>query len=47
MPERFAVPFAIEYPDAETYARGIAASGPAYEAIQSIGEENFVERENF
>jgi SAM-dependent methyltransferase len=42
--ERFAVPFAIEYPDAETYARGIAASGPAYEAIQGIGEEEFVQR---
>ena len=42
--ERFEVPFAMEYPDPETYARGIAATGPAYEAIQSIGEEEFVAR---
>ena len=42
--ERFALPFCFEYPDAETYARGLAATGPAYEAIQSIGEEEFVAR---
>jgi SAM-dependent methyltransferase len=42
--ERFEIPFAFEYPDPETYARGLAATGPAYEAIQSIGEEEFVER---
>jgi len=42
--ERFEVPFAMEYADPETYARAIAATGPAYEAIQSIGEEEFVAR---
>jgi len=42
--ERFEVPFAFEYPDPETYARGIAATGPAYEAIQSIGEDEFIAR---
>jgi SAM-dependent methyltransferase len=42
--ERFEVPFCFEYPDPETYARGLAATGPAYEAIQSIGEEEFIRR---
>lgn len=42
--ERVAVPFAFEYADPETYARGLAATGPAYEAIQDIGEEAFLER---
>ena len=27
-----------------TYARGLAATGPAYEAIQGIGEEEFLRR---
>lgn len=42
--ERFEVPFVLEYPDPETYARGLASTGPAYESIQSIGEEEFVAR---
>lgn len=42
--ERFEIPFFFEYPDPETYARGLAATGPGYEAIQSIGEDNFVAR---
>ena len=42
--ERFEIPFVLEYPDAETYARGIASTGPAYESIQSIGEDAFIER---
>lgn len=42
--ERFEVPFYFEYSDPATYARGLAATGPAYEAIQSIGEEKFLER---
>ena len=41
---RFEVPFAFEYPDPQTYARGLAATGPAYEAIQSIGESEFLRR---
>lgn len=41
--ERFEVPFFMEYPDPETYARGLAATGPAYEAIQEIGLEQFLE----
>ncbi len=42
--ERFEVPFVFEFADPETFARGLASTGPAYEAIQSIGEEQFVER---
>ena len=42
--ERFVVPFAMEYADPEMYARGMASTGPAYEAIQNIGEATFLER---
>lgn len=42
--ERFEIPFVFEFPDPPTYARGLAATGPAYEAIQSIGEAEFVSR---
>ncbi len=42
--QRFEIPFVFEFPDPETYARGVAATGPAYEAIQSIGEGEFVTR---
>lgn len=42
--ERFEVPFAFEFADPETFARSVAASGPAYEAIQSIGEEEWFAR---
>jgi hypothetical protein len=34
----------MEYADPETYARGLASTGPAYESIQSIGEDEFVTR---
>lgn len=42
--ERFEVPFVFEFADPETFARGLASTGPAYEAIQSIGEAEFVAR---
>jgi SAM-dependent methyltransferase len=42
--ERFEISSVLEFPDAETYARGLAASGPAYEAIQAIGEAEFLAR---
>ena len=42
--DRFEIPFAIEYADQATYARGIASTGPAYESIQSIGEDEFLAR---
>ncbi len=40
--ERVTVPFAWEFPDPATYARALASTGPAYEAIQQIGEEAFL-----
>src|SRR5437763_848349 len=39
--EGFAICLTVELPDPETYARALASSGPAYEAIQSIGEAEF------
>lgn len=42
--ERFEVPWILEYADPEAYARGLAATGPAYEAIQSVGEDEFLRR---
>lgn len=42
--ERFQVPFYFEWPDPAGYARALASTGPAYEAIQSIGEAEFLRR---
>ena len=39
---RMTVPFAWEFADPESYARALASTGPAYEAIQSVGEEEFL-----
>jgi SAM-dependent methyltransferase len=39
--ERFDVPFAWEFADPETYARALASTGPAYESIQNVGEDEF------
>lgn len=39
--ERIAVPYVLEACDAETYARALASTGPAYEAIQNVGEDAF------
>jgi SAM-dependent methyltransferase len=39
--ERRAVPFAWEFADPELYARAVTSSGPAYEAIQNVGEAEF------
>ena len=36
--ERVDVPFAWEYADPEHFARGVASTGPAYEAIRTVGE---------
>ena len=41
---RVAVPFCLESPDPETFARTMASTGPAYEAIQNIGENEFLRR---
>ena len=42
--ERMVVPFAWEFPDPESYARALATTGPAYEAIQAVGEDEFLRR---
>ena len=42
--QRFEVPFILEFPDPATYARGLAATGPGYEVIQDLGEEEFLVR---
>jgi hypothetical protein len=39
--ERVEVPFAWEFADPQLYARALASSGPAYEAIQNVGEAEF------
>ncbi len=40
---RTEIPFVWEFADPETYARALASSGPAFEAIQAVGEDAFVE----
>jgi uncharacterized peroxidase-related enzyme len=42
--QRVEIPFAWEFADAESYARALASTGPAYEAIQSVGEPEFLDR---
>jgi SAM-dependent methyltransferase len=39
--ERVDVPFVLEFADPELYARTLASTGPAYEAIQNVGEDEF------
>jgi SAM-dependent methyltransferase len=39
--ERVDVPFALEFADPELYARALASTGPAFEAIQNVGEAEF------
>lgn len=41
--ERVEVPFVFEFSDPETYARALASTGPAFEAIQAVGEQSFLE----
>jgi SAM-dependent methyltransferase len=38
---RVKIPFAWEFADPEVFARALASTGPAYEAIQNAGEESF------
>jgi SAM-dependent methyltransferase len=40
--KRIDVPFVWEFADPEMYARTIASTGPAYEAIQNVGDDAFV-----
>jgi SAM-dependent methyltransferase len=39
--ERVDIPFAWEFADPELYARTLASTGPAYEAIQNVSDEAF------
>jgi SAM-dependent methyltransferase/alkylhydroperoxidase family enzyme len=40
--ERHDIPFVLEFADPDVYARALASTGPAYEAIQAVGEDEFV-----
>lgn len=40
--QRCEIPFAWEFADPDHYARSLASTGPAYEAIQAVGEEAFL-----
>jgi SAM-dependent methyltransferase len=40
--ERVEIPFVWEFADPATYARAIASTGPAFEAIAAVGEDEFV-----
>ena len=42
--ERFDVPLAWEFADPEMFARALASTGPAFEAIQNVGESEFIAR---
>jgi uncharacterized peroxidase-related enzyme len=40
--ERVDIPFAWEFAEPAAYARALASTGPAFEAIQAVGEEEFL-----
>lgn len=42
--ERIDIPSVWEFADPEHYARALASTGPAYEAIEQVGEEEFFKR---
>jgi alkylhydroperoxidase family enzyme len=39
--ERIDIPFVFEFADPDMYARALASTGPAFEAIEAVGEEAF------
>jgi len=39
--ERVDIPFVWEFADPQAYARAMASTGPAFEAIQTVGEDSF------
>ena len=41
--QRYDLPFAWEFADPSHFARAIASMGPAFEAMQAVGEEAFLE----
>ena len=40
--ERIDIPFVFEFADPEAYARALASTGPAFEAIEAVGEASFL-----
>ena len=40
--ERVDIPFVFEFADPEAYARALASTGPAFEAMQAVGEAAFL-----
>jgi uncharacterized peroxidase-related enzyme len=40
--QRHEIPFVAEFADPEIYARAVSSVGPAYEAIENVGEEEFI-----
>lgn len=40
--QRVEIPFVWEFADPEAFARALASTGPAYEAMQAVGEEAFL-----
>jgi SAM-dependent methyltransferase/alkylhydroperoxidase family enzyme len=41
--ERIDIPFVFEFADPELYARALASTGPAFEAMETVGEEAFLQ----
>jgi SAM-dependent methyltransferase len=41
--ERIDVPSVLEFADPDIYARAMAATGPAFEAMQNVGEQQFLD----
>jgi len=41
--ERIQIPFVWEFADPEAYARALLSTGPAFEAIEAVGEESFLQ----
>jgi SAM-dependent methyltransferase len=41
--ERITIPSAWEFPDPATFARALASTGPAYEAMQNVGDTAFAD----
>jgi uncharacterized peroxidase-related enzyme len=41
--ERIDIPFVFEFADPEVYARALASTGPAFEAMEEVGEATFLQ----
>jgi SAM-dependent methyltransferase/alkylhydroperoxidase family enzyme len=41
--ERLDIPFVFEFADPDHYARALASTGPAFEAMETVGEEAFLQ----